>query len=149
MICFPKISSMVPRNWRWYPKLCLKWLLGHFLDPQNDENWSYNKMCQEVWVPLGYHSTFWVPLGYHFGYHYDDFSYRKNWFFSKSQHLLAYFGYRMVPQWYPIFLFQSMKFQLSKTVSTVIVRCLEWSLTLFEISWTLQTYTKMDTTKLS
>ena len=37
MICFPKISSMVPRNWRWYPKLWSKWLLGHFLDPQNDE----------------------------------------------------------------------------------------------------------------
>ena len=36
------------------------------------------------WVSFGYHSTFWVPLGYHFGYHYDDFSYRQNRFFSKS-----------------------------------------------------------------
>ena len=93
--------GMVPKFWR------------HFLDSKNDENWSFDKMRQKVWVPFGYyfgyHSTFWVPLGYHFGYHYDDFSYRKNWFFSKSQHLMAYFGYRMVPQvvpqWYPKFFY--------------------------------------------
>ena len=59
MVCFPKKLSMVPKNWGWYPKSWSKWLWSHFLDSKNDENWSFDKMRQKVWV----------PLGYYFGYH--------------------------------------------------------------------------------
>ena len=148
MICFPKISSMVPRNCRWYPKWWSKWLLSHFLDPQNDENWSYNKMCQEVWVPLGYHPGYHLGTIRHSGYHWGTILGTMVAFLcaikieiSSNFEIFVLFWVpngtqsgtqmHMVPK---IFSSKSLGSQLSKTVSTVAVRLLDRFLSLFEIS---------------
>ena len=87
----------------------------------------------------------WVPLGYYFGYHWGTIlgtimtisHIVKIDFFQNLSIYWHTLGTEWYPKWYPNgtqnFLSQSMKFQLSKTVSTVIVRRLDRSLTLFEI----------------
>ena len=100
-----KGHETLPKISRWYPKLWPKWSCGHFFDLKNDEKSSFEKMCQGVWV----------PLGYHFGYHYNEFLKTKKSIFWDFPHLQAYFGCRMVPkvvpQWYPNFF--SVKYEVS------------------------------------
>ena len=137
---------MVPKNSGWYPKWYPKWWCGHFLNLKNHENWSSYKVCQGVGVPLGYHFGYYRYLGTirHFGYHWgtilgtimSNFCVVKNRFFDISTFIDTLWvpndtqsGTPMVPK---IFSLKSMKSQLSKTVSNVVVRCLDPYLQLFE-----------------
>ena len=129
---------MVPKNLGWYPK----WWCGHFLNLKNHENWSSYKVCQGVGVPLGYHFGYYLGTIRHFGYHWgtilgtimSNFCVVKNRFFEIF-HIYRWVsngtqsGTPMVPK---IFSLKSMKFQLSKIVSNVVVRCLDPYLQLFE-----------------
>ena len=137
MVCFPKKLSMVPKNSGWYPK----WWCGHFLNLKNHENWSSYKVCQGVGIPLGYY----LGTIRHFGYHWgtilgtimSNFCVVKNRFFE----IFHIYRYTLGTEWYQkcgtpmvpkIFSLKSMKSQLSKTVSNVVLRCLDPYLQLFE-----------------
>ena len=105
MVCVPKKISMVPKISRWYPKLWPKWSCGQFFDLKNDEKSSFEKMCQGVRVPIGYHFGYRLGtirhFGYHFGYHYNEFLKTKKSIFWDFPHLQAFFGCRMVPKVVP------------------------------------------------
>ena len=132
---------MVPKNSGWYPKWYPKRWCGHFLNLKNHENWSSYKACQGVEIPLGYY----LGTLKHFGYHwviilrqlYRFFVLKKIDFLKFSTFIGTLWvpngtqsGTPMVPK---IFSLKSMKSQLSKTVSNVVVRCLDPSLLLVEI----------------
>ena len=51
------------------PKIVAKVVMWPFFELKNDEKSSFEKMCQGVWVPLGYHFGYHSGTIRHFGYH--------------------------------------------------------------------------------
>ena len=102
-------------------------------------------MCQGVGVPLGYHFGYYLGTIRHCGYHWgtilgtimSNFCVVKNRFLKFSTFIGTLWvpngtqsGTPMVPK---ICSLKSLKSQLSKTSSNVVVRCLDPSLPLVEI----------------